>query len=103
MQIYLTPIRKIPIQLNELWKHAALPMKHAHSETEKGPHVLNINNVKQTSKHKEFSETRKQQLWNQTNSNKLHSNYRKFLVNYTKLKKMHPQTHHQEVWSISPI
>jgi len=30
MQIYQTPIRQIPIQLNELWKHAALPTKHAH-------------------------------------------------------------------------
>ena len=40
MHIYQTPIKKIPIQLNELWKRAALPTKHAHSETGKGPHVL---------------------------------------------------------------
>ena len=32
MQIYQTPIRQIAIQLNELWKHAAVPTKHAHSE-----------------------------------------------------------------------
>ena len=46
MQIYQTPIRNIPIQLNELWKHAALPTKHAYSETGKGPHILNVNSVK---------------------------------------------------------
>ena len=59
MQIYQTPVRKKPIQ------HVALPTKHAHSETGKGLHVLNVNNVKQTSEHKELSEDRKQQPWNQ--------------------------------------
>jgi len=48
MQIYQTPIRKMPSQLNELWKHAAVRTKHAHSETGKD-HVLNINEAKQTS------------------------------------------------------
>ena len=28
MQIYQTPIRKIPTQLNEIWKQAALPTEH---------------------------------------------------------------------------
>jgi len=65
MQIYQTPIRKIPIQLNELWKYAALPTKRTHSETGKDSLVLNVNNVKQTSEHKEVSEDRKQQLQNQ--------------------------------------
>ena len=62
MQIYQTPIRNIPIQLNELWKHAALPKKPAHSEAEKGPHILNVNNVQNTSENTELSEDRTQQL-----------------------------------------
>jgi len=65
MQIYQTPIRKIPIQLNELWEHAALPTKQAHSETGKGPHNPNVNSVKKISENKDLSEDRKQQLRNQ--------------------------------------
>jgi len=64
MQIYQTSVRKIPIQLNELRKHATLPTKHAHSETGKGHHLLNINSVKQTSDD-DLNEDRKQPLWDQ--------------------------------------
>ena len=65
MQIYQTPIRKIPIQLNELWKHATLPTKHAYSETGEGHHVLNVNNVRQISDNNDLNEVRKQALWDQ--------------------------------------
>jgi len=65
MQIYQTPIRKIPIQLNELWKHATLPTKHASSETGEGHHVLNVNNVRQISDNNDLNEVRKQPLWDQ--------------------------------------
>ena len=65
MQIYQTPIRKITIQLNELWKNAALPTKHAHRETGKGPHVLNVNSVKQTADNIDLNKDHQQPLWNQ--------------------------------------
>jgi len=65
MQIYQTPIRQISIQLNELWKHAALPMKHAYSETGKGHYALNFNNVKQISDNNDLKEVRKQPLLDQ--------------------------------------
>ena len=64
MQIYQTPIRKIHIQLNELWKHAALPTKHAYSETGNGHHVLNVNSAKPTSDDG-LNEDHKQPLWDQ--------------------------------------
>jgi len=65
MQIYQTPIRQIPIQLNELWKHAVVPTKHAHSETGKGHYALNVNKVTQISVNGDLKEDRKQLLSDQ--------------------------------------
>jgi len=65
MQIYQTPIHQIPTQLNELWKHAAVPTKHAHSETGKDYYALNANNVKLKSDNKDSKEVREQTLSDQ--------------------------------------
>jgi len=65
MQIYQTPIRQIPTQLNELWKHAAVPMKHAHGETGKDYYALNVNDVKQISDNNVSKKVREQTLSDQ--------------------------------------
>jgi len=60
MQIYQTPIRQIPTQLNELWKRAAVPTKHAHRESGIYYYPLNANNVKQNSDNSDSKEVREQ-------------------------------------------
>jgi len=65
MQVYQTPIRQIPTQLNELWKHAAVPTKHAHHETGKDYYALNANHVKQNSDNNDSKEVREQTLSDQ--------------------------------------
>jgi len=103
MQIYQTPIRQIPIQLNELWKHAAVPTKHPHSETGKDYYALNANNVKQKSDNNVSKEVRQQTLSDQENFNKSHNNYKKFLVNYRKSKITCLTNYKQEEYRINPI
>ena len=71
VQIYQTLIRQIPIQRNELWKHAALPTKHAYSETGKDHYALNANNVKQISDNNDLKEVRKQPLSDQEKFQKI--------------------------------
>ena len=65
MQIYQTPVRQIPIQLNELCKHAAVPTKHTHSEIGNDYYALNANNVNQNSDNNVSKEIREQTLSDQ--------------------------------------
>jgi len=86
MQIYQTPIRKIPTQLNELWKHAAIPMKPVHSETAKDYHVLNIKEAKQTSDNNVSKKVCEQTLSYQEKFQQISHNCKTFLLHCRRLK-----------------
>jgi len=94
--MYQTLIRKMPTQVNELWNHAALPKRSAHSEAGEGPHVLNVNNVKNDSENKNLNEDRQQRIGDQKKLQYLAQQPQEVSISYKRLRIMALQKHKQE-------